>query len=186
MTEQLKFVDIEELSGNVAVSEPEPAVDEKSKDEPKKERKYNGALPEPTREGPPSWVKIPEGMVFPRGVSIVFIRLLPEWTDTPARGERQFIAWANSVGDERLAAARARNDANLILGELSKQMIRAIDGHLVDHSGVPGPGNIDAFWMQIGARCRTLISQVYNRLHILTTAQLAHFLENCIEVRTSG
>jgi hypothetical protein len=145
------------------------------------------ALPPARAGGAPGWAKVPKDMIFPRGRQIVFLRFRPEWTDTPQKGERQAILWSLTDADEKMAAQRAREfDANRAMSELAKQMVRAVDGHRADWSGAPGPGNIDAWWNDVGGKIRNRIVALYTRMHMLNDDELRDFFESCIEVRTSG
>lgn len=143
-------------------------------------------MPEATAGGAPSWVKIPPGMKFPKGVPIVFTLFRADWTRNVAKGDRQCISWGISVGDKKLAFQRAMNDQNRAVDELTKQMIRAVDGHVVDWSGAQGPGNVETFWEEIGEGCRAELSGVFVRLNLLSKEQKRDFFENCVAVRVLG
>lgn len=162
-------------------------------------------LPEATRGGAPPWVRMPSGIVFPRGRQVLFLRFAAKWTDTPHMGEplpvedaeaaaiagpggrwRQAICWPLSVGDEKLAIGRALGDNNRLSNELTKQMVRAIDGHMVDWTGAPGPGMIDVWWDQVGSRVRMRLSEIFTRLHVMSRDETASFIESCVAVRTAG
>lgn len=185
--------------------EPEPEPPEEAADDEEREVSLEPPrlIPEARAGGAPGWVRLPSGLRFPRGRQVMFIRYPSIWTDTPGMGQtmpdaeahemagkdalwRQCICWPLSVGDQKLAVGRAMGDGNRISDELTKQMIRAIDGHEVDWSGMPGPGNIDVWWDQIGGRCRGLLNKIFAQLHILSRQELQLFFERCIAVRSAG
>lgn len=143
-------------------------------------------IPDARAGGKPPWAKCPVGMKFPRGRQVAFLKLLPQWTDAPHKGERQCIIWGLTDIDEKLAFGRSMGDVNRAMGELTKQMIRAIDGVVVDWSGNPGVGNIDLWWREIGGKCRQILTRVYTQMNVLSEDDRKHFFESCIEVRTTG
>lgn len=143
-------------------------------------------IPDARAGGAPPWAKIPAGFKFPRGRQVAFLRFRAEWTDTPWKGDRQAIVWTLTDADEKVALGRATGDVNRAASELSKQMLRAIDGHEVDWGGTPGPGNVDRWWTEIGGKCRQILVRVYTQLHVLSEEERADFFENCIEVRSTG
>lgn len=146
-----------------------------------------GELPEANSEGAPDWVRIPDKMKFPRGAQVIFVRFRAELTAAPQKGERQAILWPLSEGDEKHAYMRAQSDPNRAPGQLAKQMIRAIDGHVVNWDGVSdGPGNVDRFWNEIGGRYRMQLIRLYSKLHILNVDEQRDFFEHCVAVRTAG
>lgn len=138
-------------------------------------------------DGPlPAWVISPEGLKYPRGRQAYFLRFRGEWTDTPKKGDRQCILWTLNDGDEKMAYARSMGDPNRAMGQLARQMVRAVDGHVVDWSGAPSPGNIDKWWSEIGGKCRSQIVRLYTKLHILQLEDQKDFFENCVAVRVVG
>lgn len=152
-------------------------------------------MPAASDDRPPRWVRIPKGLRFPKGRQAVFIRFKAEWTDVPWKGHalvdekgtwRQCIAWALTDADEKMALGRAMSDANRAPGQLAKQMIRAVDGYQADWSGSPGEGSIDAWWTEIGGRCRTQLIRLYTQLHMLSEDEQKDFFETCIAVRSTG
>lgn len=172
-------------------------VDEGNGEEDKEKEKPppEPTVPEARQGGAPPWVKIPEGMKFPRGRQVLFLRFRSRWTDTPWIGEeiageegkwRQCICWSISVGDKKLALQRAQADPNRLADELAKQMIRAVDGSVVRWDGVPGEGNIEQWWTHMGERVRTLISKIFLQLHTMKKEETRDFFENCIAVRSTG
>lgn len=142
----------------------------------------------------PNWAKLPPNFKIPPGRVVAFIRLRSEWTDMPAKGEvhedgvryRQCIVWNLTGSDEKHAIARTRGDTMRLAAELSKQMVRCIDGNKSDWTGQPGPGRVDSWWEEIGAKCRQLIQSYYIKTHTLTEEEKKDFFDNCIAVRTAG
>jgi hypothetical protein len=108
-------------------------------------------------EGPdvPPWCVVPEGLHFPVGRTVAFVRVPSVWTERPDKGliwdgkerepkfqgkkHRQCILWTLSIADEKLARASSRGDAYALVAEMAKRQIRAIDGQLVDWT----TGNVD-------------------------------------------
>lgn len=143
-------------------------------------------LPEASDDEIPPWAKVPKKIKFPKGRRVVFVYFHGRLTDAPAAGDRQAILWALDTEDERMAFNRAQGDANRAPGELAKQMVRAIDGHPVDWSGVPSPASVDKFWRELGGKYRDLMIRVYAQLHVLSREDVADFFENCVAVRSTG
>lgn len=191
---------------------PEPVAEPAKEEEPPKVlptaaqfRALAGMLPEARTGGAPPWGLIPDGLAFPRGRQAIFIRLASRWTDTPWIGAplpkddeqsvriagagglwRQCIVWSMNVGDSKHAASRSMGDSNRYTDETTKQMIRAVDGHRADWGGMPGPGNIDVWWDQVGHRNRNLLLRIWNQLHAHSREALQSFFESCIEVVSPG
>lgn len=180
---------------------PEPPAEPEEKEPPAQPTVVGTGLPDPKVTGAPPWVRLPDGLRFPRYRTAMFLRFPSAWTHAPNAGLpllaedptalkcappgakwRQVICWPCSIGDQKLAIGRSMQDPNRYTDELAKQMIRAIDGVVVDHSGLPGTGNVDIFWDQLGS-CRRLVMQIYNQLHSLSREQLTLFFESCIELR---
>lgn len=132
----------------------------------------------------PDWVSIPDGMKLPEGRQVAFMLFRGEWTDEPKRGDRQCILWNLTEADEKIAIKRTRGEPLRTIEEMAKQMIRSVDGVKADWTGKLGPGNVSAFWSQIGSRCRTLIKNHYLKTHSLNAEQQADFFSNCLVVRT--
>lgn len=156
------------------------------------------------RGGAPPWVHLPEGLRMPRYRQAGFIRFPSAWTHAPnvgrplraedegsrkAAGEgklwRQVIIWPLTIGDMKLAIGRSMQDPNRYQDELAKQMIRAVDGHAADWTGIPSPGSVDQLWEQLGSGCRSILRQIYGQLHNLSREQLSLFFASCIEFRTT-
>ena len=135
----------------------------------------------------PDWVVMPPDLTIPPGRTVGFLRFRAPWTDCPEKGDRQCIVWNLSDMDERIAIKRTTmGDSMQLAGELSKQMIRAIDGVKVNWAAVKGPGCIDEFWKEIGSKCRQMVIRWYTQNHSLTDTEQADFFENCAVVRTMG
>lgn len=135
----------------------------------------------------PEWAVLPNDLKIPKGRVVAFILFRADWTDTPDKGDRQCIVWNLSDADERIALKRtAMGDGLGAVSELAKQSVRAVDGHRVDWSKPKGPGSIDQFWREIGAKCRALVQRWYLQNHQLTDREQADFFENCVAVRTMG
>lgn len=150
--------------------------------------------PEEDKSVPP-WVEIPTDLTIPKGKKVAFMRFLAKWTDRPDLGDRVIILWPLSVSDEKIARKRII-DSNEAVSELSKQMVRAIDGKRVDWTGmaastkakmglIKAGADINAFWNEIGASCRQLIMNFYMRTHVLPEEEQLVFFASCIAVRTA-
>lgn len=160
-------------------------------------------IPKPMRAAMPAWVRKPNGLAVPLGRTVVNLRFPSAWTDNPLKGLplpvedeegiriagegglwRQCMLWPLTDTEENAGIQRAMSDANRLPRELSKQMIRAIDGHeanwLADYED---PGSVDAFWVEIGAKCRAQIVKVYHALHVLGQKEQQDFFESCVAVR---
>ncbi len=186
-----KEEDLQEQPLPLEEESPEDTIAEVSEDDSTEEAevmkpKRYFAIPNARAGGAPQWAKIPSGFKFPRGRQVAFIRFRAEWTDTPWKGDRQAIVWSLTDADEKIGLARAMGDVNRAANELSKQMLRAVDGYEVTWDGSPGPGNIDRWWTEIGGKCRQILVRVYTQLHVLSEEERTDFFENCIEVRTTG
>lgn len=183
-----------ELTGLPAVPEQVTAGGGKEGGEKEGPSLANITLPEAEQRGAPPWVLIPPGMKFPRGRQVLFLKFRSSWTDAPWKGDelpglegkwRQCICWGISVGDKKLALGRAQSDPNRIADELTKQMIRAVDGKQVKWDGLP-EGSLDEWWTEVGERVRLLINKIFLQLHTMKREELQDFFENCIAVRSSG
>jgi hypothetical protein len=132
----------------------------------------------------PPWVKIPPGLIYPPGRRIVALNFLAKWTDTPKKGDRQCILWPLSENDERLAYQRTRGESAMAMNELAKQMVRAIDGHIITW-GDGQPSDITVWWTEIGAQCRMLVKNAYTKMHTLEAKDLVTFFTECQAVRSA-
>lgn len=178
---QLQFEDEVPIAPEPAIA-PAPAESEESS---KVERAL--VTPElviPSAGAVPEWAIIPEGFKFPRGRQIVFMRFLAAWTDVPGKGDRQIACWVISAGDRKLALSRAQGDANRSVEEMTKQMIRLVDGKPVDWSKASTSPEI--LWAEIGEKCRSLVTRTFLRLHQLDADEMRTFLEDCIAVVSAG
>lgn len=96
---------------------------------------------------------------------------------------RQCICIPLNVADKKFAIGRSQGDANRMVDELTKQMIRACDGAEADWAMGAGPHDI--FWNEIGEKCRALLTRMFNKLHILPMEETQDFLQRCVVVRSS-
>ena len=155
------------------------AVDEDAEDKPP-------ALPLPTEGAAPDWAMVPKDLRWPKGRQVLFVRFRADMTDTRWKGERQAILWPISMGDKKLALGRCGGDPNRLSDELARSMVRAIDGLVVDNTGTPGPANLDAWWDEIGEKCRSMLQRIFVQLHVVTRDEAADFFESCVAVRITG
>lgn len=162
-------------------TEPEPKEEKPSR--PKVELPRASA----NKRRSPSWGKVPQGVRFPRGIEVFFVKIPASMTMYPGRGDRQCIVWAMTDGDMKLAASRSMGNAARNSIELCKQFIRAADGQTINWTGDPSqPGiDIDTFWHEIGPKGRLLVERVYVKVNMVNEQEFADFFEHCIEpVRT--
>lgn len=140
----------------------------------------------PASEGDqvPDWVVLPADLKAPRGRQVVFIRLRAELTAMPHKGERQCIVWTMSDAEEKAANDRTNGKAERAPSEMTKGMIRAVDGRRVDWGKASGPGSLDEFWSEIGPKGRNLLFRVFTQLHLASEGDQKDFFENCVAVRT--
>jgi hypothetical protein len=133
----------------------------------------------------PEWAQnaIPPNLKIPKGETVFVVRFLKEWTKDRSC-DRTAVIWQLSVGDEKLANQRGGDNSANVLMELSKQMIRAIDGKKVDYTGRSKEANLDAWWNAIGRKCRSLISAMFIRMHALSDEEKSYFLARCYVART--
>jgi hypothetical protein len=134
----------------------------------------------------PPWATIPPNFNPPKGVQVIFMLFKAEWTANPRKGNRQAIAWPVTVMEEKNALSRARGDVLRSIDELSKAMVKYIDGVPVDWTGANREGNIDQWWNEVGPKCRNILHRIYTQTHNLSDDEHADFFENCIAVRTVG
>jgi hypothetical protein len=135
----------------------------------------------------PPWLVVPTDARFkvPPNKQVAFMLFKAEWTDRPEKGARQCILWPITDAEEKLAIKATRGEAGRTLTEMSKMMIRAIDGHLAIRTGDLGPGNVDRFWDDIGGKCRQMITNYYMKTHALSKEEQADFYANCFAVRAA-
>ncbi len=143
-------------------------------------------LPEASTDELPTWAVVPSGLKPPRGRNVLFLRIPADFTDTPYKGERQCTIWTLSDGDEKMALRRCQGDPNRAASEYTRQMLRAVDGVVSAWDKPAGPGSVDEFWREIGAKGRNMLMRVYTQLHLPTDAEMANFFEHCVAVRTAS
>jgi len=143
-------------------------------------------IPAPLGDGIPDWAIVPKDLRVPKGRQVIFIKIRAALTDTPEKGERQAICWSLSDGDEKFATDRCEGKAGRASSEYTKQMIRAVDGAVVNWMRSRGPGSLDEFWSEIGSKGRNLLMRTYSKLHLADDDEVRDFFENCIAVRTSA
>lgn len=158
-------------------------VDEAAEEKPPVRASYDYTLQE---DRPlPDWVVLPSDFAPPKGRVLGHLLFRSQFTDYPEKGDRQCTVWNLTSADEKLALRRTRGEAVRTLAELSKQMVRAIDGCKVDWTGRTGPGNVEIFWDELGARCREQIQNYYIKTHTMSASEQADFFANCIDIRTA-
>lgn len=178
-TRKLSSMMLDETPADDMAGDPEELAKE---EQPKAVTK----LPAAQGDEVPDWAVVPQHLKVPRGKQVVFLRFPAELTDAPEKGERQCIVWTLSDGEEKIAADRCEGKANRAPSEYSKQMIRAIDGAVVDWSKPRGPGSIDEFWREVGPKVRNILMRVYTQLHLASDDEVTNFFEQCVAVRTAG
>jgi hypothetical protein len=129
--------------------------------------------------GFPEWCSVPEGLNLPKYALAVPMRIFAALTSRPDKGDRTCICWQLSDGDDRLAIESAMSDPMRYRRELTKRMIRAVDGHLPSDDP-NSPGCVDRWWDEIGPKGRHQINLMYNVLHTTTAAEQASFFESCV------
>lgn len=140
-------------------------------------------IPSPVE--PPEWAMIPDGIKFPpAGCQVAYIRIPAAFCREPEKGDRQCITWALDEVDENMANKRARGEASRVLGELSKQTIRAIDGKLADWTGKDKTADPVRFFRDIGPKGRQVIRNYYVQTHNLNAEEAANFFSNHFAVVT--
>jgi hypothetical protein len=134
----------------------------------------------------PDWAVLPEGIRAPEGWQVWFVRFPAKMTNYPKKGDRTCVLWNLSVADEKLASRKARGDSTRIIDELTQQMIRVVDGVRADWTGAKGPGSIELFWNEVGAKCRHQLKALYVRTHTMSPEENADFFVSGVAVRTAG
>ena len=127
---------------------------------------------------------VPFDLAIPRGEEITIMRFKSEHCQGPAKdkGDRTCVLWPLSVRDERVARQRMFGDSTRGLEEMSKAMIRSIDGRLIDPND---PQQIERFWDEIGPRHRSMLVGWYQKTHNLSDDERLHFLVDCVAMRTA-
>lgn len=189
-----------ELQAESAVTpEEQRLLDEAEKVHAEVADKVAGVLPVPDNADPanpeigegsdelPDWVKVPsgEGFRFPKNKRVFFIRIKAEWCDAINKGDRVVICWTLTDAEENMAVKRALGDSTRTYKEMSKLMIRAIDGAKTDWSGNPGPGNIARFWDEIGPVGRNLLINVFHKTHGPKASDIFDFFRSCFVSRSA-
>lgn len=187
-----------EEAGMPDPSKPPPAVPEIEDDEDLQDPIQNPERPlagsTAVVEGAPEWCVVPAGLAFPRGWQVYFVRFPADQTSTPREGVldpdgkryRQAILWNLSESDEKFAARRARGDGNRLIDEMTKNMIRAVDGVAVDWTLDAGPGSVRQWWTAIGGKCRHQLKSLYIKTHTMDEVENKRFFEECITQLTVG
>lgn len=172
----------------VPIEELQPPAVELKTEEPKKTTTRQMVPKSDGVRRAPVWAKIPKGMKFPKGIDVLILRLRPEWTMYPGKGERQVIIWQVTDGDQKLAISRAMGDSNRLGIEMTKQMIRAADGQQINWTGDPSaPGiDIDRFWHEIGQKGRSILHRITNQLCVMSEEEHADFFAHCIAAVRTG
>lgn len=135
----------------------------------------------------PDWVQVPPApFAFPRkGRWVAFLRFRAEWTEDQA--EHQCIIWGLDSADERLSLQRTRGEPARTIAELSKGMVRAIDGKRASF-GVTSKNtsveDVERFWKVIGYKGRQQMQNLFVKTHHMTVDEKQDFFANCLVVRT--
>ena len=159
----------------------EPAKEELTGDD---EGKVAFKLPQPlTPNTAPAWFprsKVPQGMRFPRGITVTFICVPADQTAAKGKGDRYLILWELNEADEKLAHGRGMGDGVRTVSELAKQMIRGFDGMIPSWAGPGSPESIDDLWRDLGAKGRGLLRRLYTQINQFDEAALTDFFERRI------
>ena len=123
-------------------------------------------------QGAPEWANTPSGLIIPPGVEVAYMRIPLRHPDG---AEMQIILWELGVRDERLARARTQGDGVRLVDEMSKQMVRVIDGQTVTWAN---PLAVEAMWETIGAKYRNLLVAWYLKSHQLEDEERVDFFVN--------
>lgn len=185
--EELAVEDEGEALEEVPPAELQPPAEElKTKGEQPKKPAHK--LPKAATRHAPTWAKVPKGMRFPKGIDVLFVRIRGELTMYPGKGDRQVILWPMTDGDQKIALGRAMGDRNRAAVEMTKQIVRAIDGQPVNWTGDPSaPGiDVDRFWHEIGPKGRNLLDRLFVQLNMMNEDELVDFFEHCIAAARTG
>ncbi len=133
----------------------------------------------------PDWAVLPANLKPPSvGTQIAFMKIPAKWTLVPEKGDRTCALWPLGETDEKLAYARSRGDMVRSVTELSKQMIRMVDGYRTNWEGAGKPGDIASFWNEIGAKGRHMIRNYYVKTHTVSDEDALDFFSNRFAVVT--
>ena len=148
------------------------------------EGKVSFKLPQPIAANTaPAWFprgKIPQGMRFPRNITVTFICVPADQTAARGKGDRYLILWELNEPDEKLAHGRGMGDGVRTVSELAKQMIRGFDGMHPSWAGPGTPDSIDTLWQDLGAKGRGLLRRLYTQINQFDEAALTDFFEKRI------
>lgn len=126
-------------------------------------------------QGAPPWADIPPTLIIPRGVEVAFMKFALR---DPPGAELQIILWELGVRDERMARARTQGDQGTrLLDEMTKQMIRVIDGEVV---GWGNPLVVEAAWERIGPKYRNVLNAWYMKAHHLEDEERVDFFQHSV------
>lgn len=177
----------EEAFETVEDSEAAPKLPEATQGKPDGKKPAPEYDPEvdddPADSNIPSWASLPpddsgKPFAFPPDMpDICFMLFKGAWTRKPSKGDRWCVLWPLTDNEEKLASKRVQ-DSKRTIAEMSKQMIRVIDGERADW----GNGSVDRFWNDIGPKCRLLIQNYYMKTHSLDVVETADFFANCMRV----
>ncbi len=137
----------------------------------------------------PAWFprsKVPQGMRFPRGLTVTFISVPGDQTAAKGKGDRYLILWELNEADEKLAHGRGMGDGVRTVSELAKQMIRGFDGMLPSWAGPGTPDSIDQLWQDLGAKGRGLLRRLYTQINQFDEEALTDFFEKRIACVPTG
>ncbi len=124
-------------------------------------------------QGAPAWARVPADLIIPKNVEVAFMKV-------PLKdgSEMVLVLWELGVRDERLARARTQGDIGTrLMDEMSKQMIRAIDGVRVDWSN---PFTVEKAWEEMGAKYRSVLNVWYLKAHQLNDDERTDFFAKCV------
>lgn len=133
----------------------------------------------------PGWAPKPANLKIPPGGEICIMLFRSKWTARRDKGDRTCVLWFLSDADEKNALKRTRGEPLRSMSEMSKQMVRAVDGQLVQW-GTGSTFDIEVFWNDIGPKCRQLIKNYYGKTHVLDDEEMQDFFSNCIAVREAA
>ena len=138
-------------------------------------------------EAPPEWAQVPgDGFKLPPdGKEVLYIKIPGSLTDYKGKGDRQCIMWNLTYADEKNALKRCFNDPMRTTDEMTRQMIRAIDGRRVNWASPASPDGIDRWWDEIGIRARMLLKGIFVKRTSASQEERLDFFGNCV-VETSS
>ena len=129
--------------------------------------------------GVPEWAHLPPDLKIPRGKVVAFMRFEADKCEDGQ--EHDAVLWPLSVRDERFARQRTYGEPSRIYEEMTKGMIRAVDG-----KGTMGDiVEVEAFWEAIGSRYRSMLVGWYHQHHSLNDEDRLGFFARCVVTRTA-